>query len=57
MGTRRTKRKNLQKRRKRRLFAAIAAEIRASVSLPTAPLYTVVHFHALSRSGSQDIHI
>ncbi|POM77602.1 Hypothetical protein PHPALM_4992 [Phytophthora palmivora] len=30
MGTARTKRKNLQKRRKRRLFAIIAAEIQAS---------------------------
>ncbi|POM80754.1 Hypothetical protein PHPALM_1368 [Phytophthora palmivora] len=30
MGTARTKRKNLQKRRKRRLFATIAAEIQAS---------------------------
>ncbi|KAH7468697.1 hypothetical protein PRIC1_010208 [Phytophthora ramorum] len=30
MGSARTKRKNVQKRRKRRLFAAIAAEIRTN---------------------------
>ncbi|KAE9036725.1 hypothetical protein PR003_g6957 [Phytophthora rubi] len=32
MGSARTRRKNLQKRRKRRLFATLAAEIQASVS-------------------------
>ncbi|KAG3110852.1 hypothetical protein PI124_g9971 [Phytophthora idaei] len=37
MGSARTKRKNLQKRRKQRLFAAIAAEIQASVETKRTP--------------------
>ncbi|ETK72043.1 hypothetical protein F441_21293 [Phytophthora nicotianae CJ01A1] len=37
MGPARTKRKNLQKRRKRRLFAAIAAEIQASEEAQRTP--------------------
>ncbi|KAG1703488.1 hypothetical protein DVH05_007435 [Phytophthora capsici] len=37
MGNNRTKRKNLQKRRKRRLFAVISAEIRASEEAQNTP--------------------
>ncbi|EGZ10654.1 hypothetical protein PHYSODRAFT_520580 [Phytophthora sojae] len=37
MGSARTKRKNLQKRRKRRLFATLAAEIQASEEAQWTP--------------------
>ncbi|KAK1946697.1 hypothetical protein P3T76_002249 [Phytophthora citrophthora] len=37
MGAKRTKRKNLQKRRKRRLFAILAAEIRATEEAQNTP--------------------